>query len=213
MIPQLVTSTSKEYQSGKTRDLSFRKHQLRQLHLMMTREKALLVEAERLDLRKNETESVLAEIGMTANDVAEALRHLGEWTAPTFPSVPLVNALDNCQIRSEPLGVVLIIGAWNYPIQLTLVPLVGAIAAGNAAIIKPSELSPHTAKALADLIPRYLDPKFYKVVNGAVAETSALLAQKFDSIMYTGSGHVGKLVMAAAAKHLTPVTLELGGKR
>ena len=106
----------------------------------------------------------------------------------------------------------LIIGAWNYPFQLTLVPLVGAIAAGNAAIIKPSEISPYSAQLLADLIPRYLDPELYQVVNGGVPETSRLLELAFDHIIYTGNGQVGKIVMAAAAKHLTPVTLELGGK-
>ena len=137
---------------------------------------------------------------------------LKAWTSPVYPSVTLVSMMDDCRILQDPLGVVLIIGAWNYPVQLTLVPLVGAIAAGNCAIIKPSEVSPHTAQLLAELVARYLDPECVTVVNGAVAETSLLLDQKFDHILYTGSSAVGKIVMAAAAKRLCPVTLELGGK-
>lgn len=112
----------------------------------------------------------------------------------------------------DPLGVVLIIGAWNYPVQLTLLPMVAAIAAGNAVIVKPSELSPHTAQLLADLFPKYLDKDFFRVVNGGVAETTKLLEQKLDFILYTGNGVVGRIIMAAAAKNLTPVCLELGGK-
>ena len=120
--------------------------------------------------------------------------------------------LDDVRIISEPLGVVLVIGAWNYPIQLTLVPVVGALAAGNAVVIKPSEVSPHTAQLLAELLPRYLDPKAVTVINGGVAETTQVLKQRFDHILYTGNSIVGKIVMSAAAAHLTPVTLELGGK-
>ena len=128
------------------------------------------------------------------------------------PSVTLPSMLDDCRIINDPLGVVLIIGAWNYPFQLTLVPLVGAIAAGNAVVIKPSEVSPQSAKAVADAIAEFLDPQCIRVVNGAVAETTLLLEQRFDHILYTGNSNVGKIVMAAAARHLTPVTLELGGK-
>ena len=120
--------------------------------------------------------------------------------------------LDDNRIIQDPLGVVLIIGAWNYPLQLTLVPLVGAIAAGNAAILKPSEVSPQSAKVIADLVAQYLDPQCIRVVNGAVAETTLLLEQRFDHILYTGNSNVGKIIMAAAARNLTPVTLELGGK-
>ena len=116
------------------------------------------------------------------------------------------------QIVQEPLGVVLIIGPWNYPVQLTLAPLIGAIAAGNSAVVKPSELAPHTSAALARIVPEFLDPECIAIVEGAVPETTALLAERFDHILYTGNGRVGRVVMEAAAKHLTPVTLELGGK-
>ncbi|XP_054994473.1 aldehyde dehydrogenase family 3 member A2 isoform X4 [Sorex araneus] len=120
--------------------------------------------------------------------------------------------MDEAYVQPEPLGVVLIIGAWNYPIVLTIQPLIGAIAAGNAAIIKPSELSENTAKVLDKLLPQYLDQDLYVVINGGVPETTELLKQRFDHILYTGNTAVGKIVMEAAAKYLTPVTLELGGK-
>jgi len=137
---------------------------------------------------------------------------LEDWTKPVKPSVTLPYMVDDCRIVQDPLGVVLIIGAWNYPFQLVLVGLVGAIAAGNAVVLKPSEVSPHSAQAMADAVAKYLDPQAVRVVNGAVEETTLLLEQRFDHILYTGSSHVGKIIMGAAAKHLTPVTLELGGK-
>ncbi|XP_060703709.1 aldehyde dehydrogenase family 3 member A2-like isoform X2 [Hemiscyllium ocellatum] len=120
--------------------------------------------------------------------------------------------MDTVYIHREPLGVVLIIGAWNYPLALIVQPLIGAIAAGNAAVLKPSEVSENTARLLGELLPQYLDKDLYPVINGGVAETTELLKQQFDHILYTGSTNVGRIVMEAAAKHLTPVTLELGGK-
>ncbi|EIE86121.1 hypothetical protein RO3G_10832 [Rhizopus delemar RA 99-880] len=123
-----------------------------------------------------------------------------------------MNMMDKNTIRKEPKGVVLIIGPWNYPLQLLLLPLVGAIAAGNCVVMKPSEVSFHTSQFIADNLLNYLNRQAYSIVTGAVDETERLLTQKLDHIFYTGSGHVGQLVMAAAAKHLTPVTLELGGK-
>ncbi|VDP19353.1 unnamed protein product [Heligmosomoides polygyrus] len=121
-------------------------------------------------------------------------------------------ALDQPVIMKEPLGVVLIISPWNYPVSMTLLPLIPAIAAGNTVILKPSEMSPHTSAAFEKLIPRYFDPEFLTVINGGVPETTELLKERFDHILYTGCPPVGKIVMTAAAKHLTPVTLELGGK-
>uniref|UniRef100_A0A8C9JID7 Aldehyde dehydrogenase n=1 Tax=Panthera tigris altaica TaxID=74533 RepID=A0A8C9JID7_PANTA len=140
------------------------------------------------------------------------LENLPEWVAAKPAKKNLFTMLDEAYIHSEPLGVVLIIGAWNYPFVLTIQPLIGAIAAGNAVIIKPSELCEKTATILAQLLPQYLDQDLYVVINGGVEETTELLKQRFDHILYTGSTAVGKIVMEAAAKHLTPVTLELGGK-
>jgi aldehyde dehydrogenase (NAD+) len=116
------------------------------------------------------------------------------------------------RIYKDPLGVVLVIAPWNYPFQLAMAPVVGAIAAGNAVVLKPSEVAPATSRLMAELLPRYTDSQAVKVVEGAVAETTRLLEERFDHIFYTGNGTVGRVVMAAAAKHLTPVTLELGGK-
>lgn len=192
-------------------DVSFRKKQLRQLHRFVKEQEAAIIEACRLDLGKPRQETLLMEVGMVVGDIAHMLEKLDEWTAPEYVSVDLINIADKCHIRRDPLGVVLIIGAWNYPVQLTLVPLVGAIAAGCCAVVKPSEVSPATAKMLEQLTD-YLDPTCFQVVNGGVKETTGLLDEKWDHIFYTGSGHVGKIIQAAAAKHLTSVTLELGGK-
>ena len=140
------------------------------------------------------------------------LEKLPEWAAAKPAQRNLLTMLDEAYIQPEPLGVILIIGAWNDPFVLTIQPLIGAIAAGNAVIIKPSEVSENTAKLLAKLLPQYLDQDLYAVVNGGVKETTELLKQQFDHILYTGNTAVGKIVMQAAAKHLTPVALELGGK-
>ncbi|NXA35286.1 AL3A2 dehydrogenase, partial [Eudromia elegans] len=145
-------------------------------------------------------------------ELARAAAELPKWAAPRPAKRNLLTLRDEAFVRPEPLGLVLIIGAWNYPFVLVMQPLVGAIAAGNAVVVKPSEVSEHTARLIADLLPKYLDPELYPVVTGGVAETTDLLTHRFDHILYTGSSAVGKIVMAAAAKHLTPVTLELGGK-
>lgn len=150
---------------------------------------------------------------MVKQECVDAIKNLDSWAAPRKISGGLVAALDTIHVRKEPVGVVVVIGAWNYPLGLLLVPAVGAIAAGNTVLLKPSELSPHTAALVTELLPRYLDARSYRIVNGSVPETSAVLEHKFDHIFYTGSGHVGKIIMMAAAKQLTPVTLELGGKR
>jgi len=151
---------------------------------------------------------------MVFEDIELTLEHLDEWVKPR--SVPKPNLLlwgmDSMEMYPQPYGVMTIIVPWNYPIQLSLVPLVGAIAAGNCVIIKPSEIAPHTEKILAELVPKYLDTSAFQVVTGGVSETTELLSHKFDHILYTGSTAVGKIVMRAAANHLTPVTLELGGK-
>jgi aldehyde dehydrogenase (NAD+) len=131
---------------------------------------------------------------------------------PQRVSTPWMMQPGSSQVVHEPLGVALIIGAWNYPLQLTLAPLVACIAAGNCALLKPSELAPHCSAALAEYLPKYLDPECIAVVQGGVSETTALLAQRFDKIFYTGGANVGRIIMTAAAKYLTPVTLELGGK-
>ncbi|KAI9140818.1 fatty aldehyde dehydrogenase [Paraphysoderma sedebokerense] len=211
-IAEHVAAVRKTFRSGLTKNLAYRKQQLRQLARLFQENGDAMMCALYKDLRKCCTESKLFEISFTLSEVAEMLANLDEWSKPERQSKPLVNLADSAILRKEPLGVSLIIGAWNYPIHLALGPLVGAIGAGCCAIIKPSEVAPHCAALMADLIPRYLDPSAYRVVNGGIPETTELLKQKFDHIFYTGNGMVGRIVMAAAAKHLTPVTLELGGK-
>ncbi|KAG5868847.1 hypothetical protein JTB14_031152 [Gonioctena quinquepunctata] len=164
------------------------------------------------DLRKHKQESYTCEIDLVANDLRHTIIDLKKWAEPEKPSKRLVNILDGVFVYSDPYGVVLIIGAWNYPILLTLGPLVGAIAAGNTIILKPSEISPATAKVLANVLTKYLDPQCFQVVLGGINETTELLKEKFDYIFFTGSTTVGKIIHKAAAEHLTPTTLELGGK-
>lgn len=189
-----------------------REHQLKQLQKMYNECEPEMLHALAADLRKHKQEAMILEIEFLRNDLVNTIQHLREWTEPERPEKSMVNMLDSVCIYKDPFGVVLVMGAWNYPMQLTLLPVAAAIAAGNTVIIKPSEVAPATAKFIADTLPRYLDAECYQVVLGGVAETTELLKQKFDYIFYTGSSRVGRIVHAAANKHLTPVTLELGGK-
>ncbi|PSN49680.1 Aldehyde dehydrogenase [Blattella germanica] len=200
------------FESGRTRSIEFRRKQLQQMMKMYEENTTEMVEALAKDIRKSKQEAVLFEIQLLTNEVLHALQCLKEWTAPEKPPKSFVNTFDEVVIHKDPYGVVLIIGAWNYPLQLTLLPLVGAVAAGNCAIIKPSELAPVTAQLIANLIPKYLDQEAFHVIQGGVPETTELLKERFDYIFYTGSTNVGKIVRAAANEYLTPVTLELGGK-
>lgn len=164
------------------------------------------------DIRKCKTEAFCYEIAFVLNDAKDALRFLDTWAKPKKVSRNLLQAIDKAYIVKQPLGTVLIIGPWNYPIQLLLCPLVGALAAGNCVVIKPSEFAPATADLLAELVEQYFDPDVVTVVKGGIDETQELLKERFDHIFFTGSTAVGKIIMSAAAQNLTPVTLELGGK-
>ncbi len=179
---------------------------------MLETHEAEFLEALRVDLGKPEVEAYITDIGFVTSEIRLMIKHLGAWNRPKRVRSPLVTQPSRSRLIPEPLGVVLVIAPWNYPIQLLLVPAASALAAGNAVIMKPSEISSATSATLARLVPRYLDPRAVAVVEGGVAETTELLAQRFDHIFYTGNGTVGRLVMTAAAQHLTPVTLELGGK-
>ncbi|XP_072826543.1 aldehyde dehydrogenase family 3 member B2 isoform X4 [Vicugna pacos] len=157
-------------------------------------------------------EGDVSEIIICQNEVDLALKNLHAWMKDESVAKNLFTQLDSAFIRKEPFGLVLIVAPWNYPVNLTLVPLVGALAAGNCVVLKPSEISKGTEKVLAEVLPRYLDQSCFAVVLGGPEETGQLLKHKFDYILFTGSPRVGKIIMAAATKHLTPVTLELGGK-
>lgn len=193
-------------------DIKWRKAQLKALKEMLEKEEAVLLEALQKDLGKGPIESHITEIGLIKSEINVALKNVGKWAKPKKVPMPLHLKPATGKTVYEPYGVALIIGAWNYPLTLTLAPLVGAIAAGNAAIIKPSEIASATAKVLEEIMPRYLDPKAFRVVQGGKEETTDLLKEQFDKIFFTGSKRVGSIIMGAAAKNVTPVTMELGGK-
>ncbi|XP_033186226.1 aldehyde dehydrogenase type III isoform X2 [Bombus vancouverensis nearcticus] len=208
----LVERTRNVFLSGKTRPLEWRLKQLKQAQLMMKECEQEIASALASDLHKSKFESLTTEVIFTEGEIKDLLTHLKEWSADEKPPKAIVNILDKVEIKKDPFGVVLVIGPWNYPFQLCVVPLMGAIAAGNCVILKPSEISSATSKVLAKIIPKYLDQECIHVVLGGVPETTELLKHRFDYIFYTGSTTVGKIIRNAANKFLTPVTLELGGK-
>lgn len=200
------------FDAGVTRALDWRAAQLEALERMMAENEAAIAAALKADLGKPLAEAMTAEIDFVRKDAAHARRHLAAWARPRRVSTPLALLPGRSFIAPSPYGVALIIGAWNYPFQLTLAPLVGAIAAGNCAVLKPSELAPHAAALMAELVPQYLDERAVAVVEGGAEVAAALLDMPYGIVFYTGGERVGRIVMAAAAKHLTPVVLELGGK-
>ena len=208
----LVARLRTSFESGRTRPYEWRRDQLQALRRMLTEREPELFDALAADMGKPGTEAYAADVGFVVAELDYTLKRLRRWMRPKRVHAPLVTMPASARIMREPLGVVLVIAPWNYPVHLLLAPMVGAIAAGNCVVAKPSEITANTSALLARLIPEYLDRECVAVVEGAVAETQALLAEPFDHIFYTGNGTVGRVVMAAAAKHLTPVTLELGGK-
>lgn len=200
------------FNTNATKEISFRLNELKRLEKVLKDNLSSLNKAIYADFKKSAVETHLTELGILFKDISEAKHHLGRWAQKHKVRTNIPNFPASSYIIPEPLGVCLIIGAWNYPYLLTLGPVVAAIAAGNTAIIKPSEIASETSKLLGKLINENFDPSFLKVIEGGVPETTELLAQEFDKIFFTGSTKVGKIVYQAAAKHMTPVTLELGGK-
>ncbi|MFE1027952.1 aldehyde dehydrogenase family protein [Streptomyces sp. NPDC058818] len=201
------------FRTGRTKPVEWRTAQLRRLRALLTENGPDLEAALHADLGKSAAEARRTEIGFTVREIDHTLDHLADWLRPESAPVPAHLGADaTAWTQYDPLGVVLVIAPWNYPAQLLLAPVVGALAAGNAVVAKPSELAPATSAVLARLLPRYLDTEAVAVVEGGIPETTALLAERFDHVFYTGNGTVGRIVMRAAAEHLTPVTLELGGK-
>nr|AQM36714.2 aldehyde dehydrogenase [Crocus sativus] len=209
---EMVKELRESFNKGTTRSYEWRMKQLKAMEKMTEEKEKDIMDALESDLSKPQLESFLHEISMAKSVCQFAAKNLKRWMKPekvpaqltTFPSVG--------NIVAEPFGVVLIISAWNYPFLLSLEPVIGAIAAGNTVVLKPSEIAPATSSLFARILLEYVDTSCVRVVEGAVPETTALLEQKWDKIFYTGNGKVGRIVMAAAAKHLTPVVLELGGK-
>ena len=211
-ISQLVTETRTAFASGLTRPLSWRKAQLEAMIRMIENHQDEFSAALKVDLGRGIEEAWLYDLGFTITEVKLMLKNLKKWTSVRKVPTPMVSKPGSSRRIPEPLGTVLVIAPWNYPVQLLLVPAAGAIAAGNAVVMKPSEVSSATSAVLAKYIPQYLDKRAISIVEGGVPETTELLAQKFEHIFYTGNGTVGRIVMRAAAENLTPVTLELGGK-
>lgn len=211
-VPELVARLRGSFDAGRTRPIDWRLGQLERLRALLTENGAALVRALEADLRKPDPEGWVTDIGFTIGDLDFARKKLRSWAKPKKVATPLQLQPARSWLVPEPVGLVLVIAPWNYPVQLALAPLAAAIAAGNCAVVKPSEVTARVSNVLAELLPRYLDPDCFAIVEGGVAETQALLAERWDHIFYTGNGRVGRIVMEAAARHLTPVTLELGGK-
>lgn len=211
-IPDIVSRLRNTFNSGKTRSIEWRIQQLQQVKKMTLDNEEKIRSALAADLNKCTHEAWLAEISYISTEVDHTIKHLRKWMKPRKVSTPLIAMPGKSYIQPDPLGVVMVMGAWNYPWQLVIAPYVAALSAGNCAILKPSELSENTSRVMAELVPQYLDNDAVAVVEGGVEESTELLKQKFDHIIYTGGETVGKIVMRAASEHLTPVTLELGGK-
>ena len=209
---QLVARLRTTYAGRRTRSIEWRQQQLSALLRMMKEREKELVAALVEDLGRAPFEAWAADLWSTGREIEDMLRNLGSWMKPERRKVPALFRPGRAEIVREPLGVVLVIAPWNYPVQLLLAPLAAALAAGNAVVCKPSEVSPASSAALARILPEYLDPDAVAVVEGGIPETTSLLDQRWDHILYTGNGSVGRIVASAAAKNLTPVTLELGGK-
>ncbi|MGB5636387.1 MAG: aldehyde dehydrogenase [Waterburya sp.] len=209
-IREIISRQRQFLAAGKTKEVNFRREQLQKLKAAIKKSARAILDALYADLYKPEFEGYF-ELAVT-QDIDYALKHIKSWVKPKKVKTPLTQFPASASIYPEPLGIVLIIGPWNYPFSLMISPLIGAIAAGNCAILKPSEIAPHTSKVLADIVTATFEPEYIAVVEGGVETSQQLLKEKFDHIFFTGGTRVGKIIMEAAAKHLTPVTLELGGK-
>ena len=209
---ELIDGLRATFASGRTRPLAWRRKQIQGLLDMLANHEGEFIAALKADLGRPVVEAFAADIGISRPHLKHLLANLDRWAKPEKVSPGFRSLPATAEIIKEPLGVALVISPWNYPIQLLVEPLAAALAAGNCVVAKPSELSPACTAVLARLIPQYVDNDAVIVVEGGVPETTALLEHAFDHILFTGSTNVGKVVMAAAAKHLTPVTLELGGK-
>lgn len=200
------------FRSGRTLDVDFRIRMLKKLYKAISENSGHLTNALTADLGKSEAEGFMCEVGLLLGEIRHQIRHVRKWTAPRRKVTDLVNSFGTSMTVTEPLGNVLIMAPWNYPVLLCLAPLVGAVAAGNTVILKPSAYAPESSRAIRTLLEKVFDPAHVWVKEGGREENAELLNLRFDHIFFTGSVAVGKVVMAAAAKNLTPITLELGGK-
>jgi len=210
--PSVADRQRSYFRTGATLALSFRLEQLGKLRDAIASREAAILEAVKQDLGRPAEEAYTSEIGIVRAEIDVARKRLAAWARPRKVRTPLLLFPAASRIHTEPYGSVLIIAPWNYPFQLAIAPLVGALAAGNCAVLKPAEAAPHTSRLVAEMIGATFDPDYVAAVEGGAAETRALLEERFDYLFFTGGTQVGRIVMSAAAQHLTPVTLELGGK-
>ena len=208
----LIDLQRRHFSSGATLDVKGRKEHLRRLHRTILRYEQRIAEALAADLHKSSFESYMSETGMVLEEMRYLIRHVGRWARPKRVRTPLAQFPASSFVVSEPYGVALIMAPWNYPFQLCMTPLAGAICAGNTVILKPSAYAPHTSAIIEEIISETFDPALVTVVQGGRTENQKLLDHRFDYIFFTGSVPVGSLVMERAARYLTPLTLELGGK-
>lgn len=211
-IREIIDKQREYYNTGETRSVSFRMNALKKLRSAIIENERKICDALKKDLNKSKTESYMTETGMVLEELKILLKHTKKWAAAKYVRTPLAQFAGRSFIVPEPYGVVLIMSPWNYPFQLSIAPLIGALAAGNCVILKPSAYAPNVSQIMADILSECFKNKYAAVVQGGRQENQELLEQKFDYIFFTGGVKVGKLVMEKAAKHLTPVSLELGGK-
>jgi len=209
---ELILKQRAFYKTGQTKKLAFRKEKMQMMYRWICENEKLILTALHRDLNKSPFEAYATEIGIVKEEIKYALKHLDQWAKPKYVPTPLTQFPSRSFIYPEPYGLVLIMSPWNYPFQLTIAPLLGALCAGNCAIVKPSAYSPGTSKVVIKMIKDLFPEKYVAVVEGGREENKALLNEHFDYIFFTGSVQVGKFVMEKAAAHLTPVSLELGGK-
>jgi len=211
-IPELLKQQQSFFKTSKTRDINYLKSSLKSLRSEIINNEKNICDALEKDFKKPVFETYLTEIGVVISEIDLAIKHIYKWSRPKRIRPSLLNFPSTDYIYSEPYGTVLIIAPWNYPFQLTISPLVAAVVAGNTVVLKPSELTPNTSKLVEEILSKVFTEEHVATVQGGIPKTTELLAQKWDYIFFTGSVPVGKIVAKAAANHLTPVTLELGGK-
>lgn len=211
-IRDMLKKQKSFFEKGYTKDINFRIEALKKLKHDIKMNEKNIFKALKIDLNKSEFETFITEIGIVYDEINGAIKNIKKWSKPKKVKTPITNFLASSYIYNEPYGVALIMAPWNYPFQLIMAPLVGAISAGNCVLLKPSELAVETEQIIVKIIKETFSDEYIGVVTGGVKESEALLKEKLDYIFYTGGINVGKIVMRAAAEHLTPITLELGGK-
>jgi aldehyde dehydrogenase (NAD+) len=211
-IQEIVNHQKAFFKTQQTKNIKFRKMYLEKLRDIIIKNEELLYEAVYKDFGKSKFDTFTTEISFVLNDIKYYLKNLNALSKPKRVRTNLANQLGKSKIYPEPLGNILVIGAWNYPYQLSISPVIAALAAGNCCVLKPSEIAENTMKAMAKIINENFPPEYLYVYEGGIGETTELLKLKFDKIFFTGSTKVGKIIYRAAAEHLTPVVLELGGK-